>query len=625
MKKNILVFSALLLLSTSSMAKLVSEQQAAQVGAAFLSMNAPASVKGTTPLSRIYGAVSTTGAQQPLYYVFQNTGNVGFVIVAADDQVLPVLGYSTDNTFQTNNIRPSVKSWLDNYGAQIQYVRDQNVPATLDIQQKWAAYTQYVPGTSRTANRSTAVSSFVMTRWNQDPYYNADCPWDASANDRAVTGCVATAMAQIMRYWNYPAVGTGSHSYMSANYGTQTANFSATTYQWSAMPNSISGPNAAIATLMYHCGVSVEMNYDVSANGGSGAQVLAFGGGSYPCTENALVSYFGYKNSIQGIERDSYTDPQWMSIIKSEMDIAHPVLYTGFGGGSGHAFVFDGYDANDFFHINWGWGGYYDGLFVVDALNPGTGGTGSGSGTFNDGQQALIGIEPQSLPMPDMYEANNKLSQAYTLNVPFVSDSAVVSTTNANFHINSDSDFYKIVLPAGYNYAITPRLQDANNSNNGGTYTVNAQFQYSVNNGVTWSYPYDYMMLGSIPVTNGGTVYFRATPRTLGLLGTYQLDMKMSRTSNGNPTAVEDIQDAEGIAIYPNPAKETATVDLSGYNGKIGAIVLKNMQGQNLGTTTVDGTQKQVALSLRGLAEGIYLMQLQGDNGTLTRKLVVRP
>ena len=152
------------------------------------------------------------------------------------------------------------------------------------------------------------------------------------------------------------------------------------------MPNAVSSTNTAVATLMYHCGVSVDMNYNVSSQGGSGAQTLD--------VVNALKTYFGYSASVAGKYRSNYSDSQWKNLLKGELDAGRPMQYAGTGSGGGHSFVCDGYDNNEFFHFNWGWGGSSDGYFSVNALNPGSLGTGGGTGGFNTNQRVIIGIKP---------------------------------------------------------------------------------------------------------------------------------------------------------------------------------------------------------------------------------------
>jgi hypothetical protein len=200
-------------------------------------------------------------------------------------------------------------------------------------------------------------------------------------------------MAQVMKYWNYPASGSGFHSYNTNNYGTLSADFGGTAYDWGSMPNTVSSSNEAVATLMYQCGVSVDMNYGVGSQGGSGAYVVTSQSPVQHCAEYALKTYFGYPNNLQGVVRANYSEDQWVNLLKSDLDASRPIVYAGFGSGGGHCFVCDGYDQNDFFHFNWGWSGYYDGYFSINALDPGGVGTGGGTGGFNSGHQAIIGVQ----------------------------------------------------------------------------------------------------------------------------------------------------------------------------------------------------------------------------------------
>jgi len=336
------------------------------------------------------------GQDTPLLYVFNINRYDGFVIVAADDAVVPVLGYAVTGTFSEAEAPPAFRKLIEKYKKEIIHVIINNLPAGEEIQNEWARLER---GEAMFPGRATeGVNPLVTTQWPQAPLVNDLCPYDINAgpdNDyHCVTGCPATAMAQIMKFWNYPATGTGFHSYNHNTYGTLSANFAATSYNWGAMPDHVTTYNEAVATLMFHCGVSVEMDYGPTS---SGSYVIIDGSPTpQQCSEYAYKTYFGYNpNTIHGYFRDNYSDTQWDNLMKTELDAGRPVQYAGFGQG-GHTFVADGYDNNDMFHINWGWGGYADGYYYLNALNPGEGGTGGGAGTYNEGQQAVIGIQPNS-------------------------------------------------------------------------------------------------------------------------------------------------------------------------------------------------------------------------------------
>ena len=385
MKFKAILFSLLCMVMTALYAAPVSPSNAMQVATNFYAVNAGKS--GPVSLTDV---TSQFGFQE--MYVFTHPMGKGFVIVAADDCVWPILAYSLNTRFEFP-LPEHVRTFLAAYEQEIAYYKNNNIRATGEIEEMWVS----LRNGSYTPRNTTSVSPMLTTTWNQDPYYNNLCP--DSAGIHAVTGCTATATAQVMKYWNWPATGTGSHTYTDDNFGTLTANFGATTYNWSMMPNALNSQSTtaqvnAVATLMFHVGVAIETDYGINS---SGAYTNSYGYSDFASSENALKDYFSYKNTIHSVYKDQTTDAVWVSVLTAEMDAGRPVIESGHGGG-GHAFVVDGYDNNGLFHINWGWGSAYDGYFAHNALNPGGGGTGSGSmGTYNQDQSLVVGIEPNGV------------------------------------------------------------------------------------------------------------------------------------------------------------------------------------------------------------------------------------
>jgi hypothetical protein len=227
----------------------------------------------------------------------------------------------------------------------------------------------------------------LRTFWNQDQYYNSLCPYDHSQQTYTLTGCVATAMAQLMKFWKWPDTATGQNSYIpysNPGYGTQSANFSQAVYQWDSMKLNLSAPNSWVAGLMHDAGVSVDMDYGVQE---SGAYVNKYE--SSVCAQNALVGNFRYQSTLTAIIRSSYTDSGWVTALQNELFAGRPVIYEGYGNQGGHCFLTDGFYDYDMFHFNWGWGGAENGYFLTAALDP-------GYDTFNNGQAALINIIPDT-------------------------------------------------------------------------------------------------------------------------------------------------------------------------------------------------------------------------------------
>lgn len=393
--KRILTLILLLATSLSMIGSPIDENTAKKLAENFWKENHIMAVRnGKVFLDKTADAQFVNVAPQCGYsefFIFNNNVGKGYVIIAADDCITPILGYSYENNFDAEILPPNLKSWLNGYALQISTAVSMKAPATEEIRKDWECLRQ---GKALPIKSETAVSPLVATKWSQSPYYNALCPYDNNAHERTVTGCVATAMAQVMKYWNYPEHGYGSHSYVPSShpeYGSLYADFSSVNYQWSSMPNTVNSSNNAVATLMYHCGVSVDMMYGITAapDYGSAAYIIDYDGNGHPCAEIALKTYFGYKNTLHSVEKSNYTDTQWSNLLKNELDNGRPMIYGGFGNSGGHAFVCDGYNNSGYFHFNWGWGGYYDDYFYINNLNP-------SSNNFTSNQQAIIGIEPNN-------------------------------------------------------------------------------------------------------------------------------------------------------------------------------------------------------------------------------------
>lgn len=836
-------------------AKHVPESEARKVGYTFLSKRANSQLSNESSLNLVYQEKYNKNVLEKtksltLFYIF-NSSNNEFVIVSGDDCVLPILGYSKEKQFNPDSIPYSTKKWLEDYIFQIRYVIDNELSQNNSLKIEWETLKE---GKVTDNIEKSSVLPLVQTKWNQNPYYNDLCP------PNTVTGCVATAMAQIMKYWNFPNNGSGFHSYNHPTLGTISANFGGTTYQWGSMPNIVNSSNYSVATLMYHCGVSVDMQYGAVSTGGSSAQTLD--------VENALKNYFGYKTTVDGVSRINYTEIAWTNLIKSELNASRPIQYAATGNGGGHSFVCDGYDNNDMFHFNWGWGGNSDGYFQINLLNPSALGTGGGTGGFYSNHRAIVGIEPPSnyqsfslslyanvtpssstiyygnafnintniantgtntfngdytvaifdqslnfidyvqtlsgttlqgnstyssnlifstsgilgmlpgtyyacvfyrptggnwiqvpnynsftnmiqlnvinpndielnsqmtispsvltvgqsasinlnivndgnetfigqysvglykldgtfaqsinvisdnvgLPstytyqspfltfstnainvspgtyllaaqhkktngnweltgssyyqnprkvtviaapiQPDIYENNNNLNQSFNLPINFNGNSSVKNTTGSNFHIGTDNDFYKIILPSGFNYTLTPRIHDSYNSGNGNSYTVDAIFSYSTN-GSTWSNSFDDIISSNILMNNGGTIYFKVVPYFQGQTGTYLLSININRTQISTNDILELI-DTDLVKVYPNPAEEIVNIDLSELETEINTFEIYNLQGQLITKIEPETIENlKIKISIESFKSGVYLIKLKTKDSYIIKKLVV--
>ncbi len=324
-------------------------------------------------------------------YLYIFSDEVESVIISGDDCAHPVLAYLDRSLPDVQELPDNIRNWLEGYNREIEWAVENKISSSANIQKEWD-----ILSAGASVAGSVVIAPLVESQWDQGSPYNLYTP------KHYPTGCVATAMAQIMRYWSFPEKGIGSHSYRSAGQEL-TADFANTIYDWENMPLTLTSASTeeerqAVSTLMFHCGVATEMSY---SSVGSGTYVIEnYSERGYDCAEYALKNYFGYKMTMHGELRDwktdeeGYTDEEWKSLLKEDLQQGRPVLYSGYGEEGGHAFVCDGYRDDDYFHFNWGWGGYYDGYFRLNALNPEGVGIGGGSGGFNTMQHAIFGVEP---------------------------------------------------------------------------------------------------------------------------------------------------------------------------------------------------------------------------------------
>lgn len=324
-----------------------------------------------------------TGKYSVPWYVYNVTDKTtpgkkdGFVIVAADMRITPVLGYSFSGEFTGNDLPPAFKAWMDNYHDQISDIISNNIQPGSEVSEMWKHLSASAQGKS--TQSSTEVLPMLTTAWNQGCDYNKYCPTDTVGYcDRAIAGCVAVAMAQIMKYWNFPISNNPIPAYQSEQYGV-ISGVSETRYRWSRMSASLRSTSLteekdAISELIYHCGVSVKMDYGPRSSSAS-------------TPERPWTDYFRYSQTMEEVYRSDYNDAEWSKVLKKELDNKRPVFYVGYSEDGGHAFVCDGYQGNNCFHFNWGWGGYMDGYFYSDNLTV-------PKMLFGNSQRAMIGIEP---------------------------------------------------------------------------------------------------------------------------------------------------------------------------------------------------------------------------------------
>lgn len=361
------------------MAQTVSRNEAAATAQQFLQSKGVTIAAPSATLPKAVAARPTD--TEPAFYVYNNGQDGGFVIVSADSRTHAVLGYSTSGHFDYTAAPAQVRGLLDDYAEQIAWARE-NVQTTDETAQNRAA--------ARSAKLTPAAPLLGTIAWDQTWPYNLMTPCYVGTTHSA-TGCVATAMAQIMYYHRWPEQGKGQKTYKPETLNTEVAvDFSQSRYDWDAMTptydaQASEASQQAVALLMRDCGVAVDMAYGEQ----SGSNIEKW---MQPLSEN-----FSYDTHAGYLSRNYYTQDDWDAIIRSEIDARRPVFSTGFTYSSGgHAYVFDGYDEDGLLHVNWGWSGMSNGYFRTSALTPPTQGTGGSSGGFNYKQGIIVGIQKPS-------------------------------------------------------------------------------------------------------------------------------------------------------------------------------------------------------------------------------------
>lgn len=382
--RRIVSFSLCLILGIAcSIAAPISQNQALRIAESFL-LSSPTRSASTGLVPAYIGGkengtfmkltriATNTNDSAPTFYVFNREGDNGFVIVSGDDRLSPIIAYADEGHFATSEeeLPEHIERWMQNYSSYVEAVRAGKLAPAESLMV--------------TTRATEAIEPLLTTQWSQDAPYNWQCPLLSTGN-RSVTGCTATAIAQIMKYHNWPDKGIGSNTHAGI-----TINYANSQYDWKNMLDRYTygsystTQGNAVAKLMLDIGIAVWMSYGES----SGAQ--------NPDIYGALYRHFKYSKKVKFVMRGSYSTAEWIQLLRNELTSKRPVYYGGYteDGQLGHAFVCDGMDAYDFLHINWGWGGSCDGYFHLNFMNPETPGIGGGEGGYNTDQTAIIGIEP---------------------------------------------------------------------------------------------------------------------------------------------------------------------------------------------------------------------------------------
>ncbi len=493
-----------------------------------------------------------------VYHVYNISNDKGYVIVSGDDRTIPVIAYSFESNFNLDeDAPPEFLAWMESRAEEIKTLKSIPDVAGISKHKQWEEYQSepslFSINSTLDSYALLNVSPLLTTNWNQGCGYNAACPEDASgACGHVYAGCVATSMAMVMKYHNYPVTGIGSYSWTSNTYGLISADFGATTYDWASMPVPNGAYDADVEQLLFHCGVSVRMNYSPT---GSGSYVSS--------ATNALIKYFNYSSNAVYTSKSSYADTSWAKLMLKECNAGRPVMYKGTGSG-GHAFVLDGHQGTDYFHFNWGWGGSYNGYFYLDDLTP-------GSGNYTNSQEATVGIEPpDSFPGLDCSGAI-----ALSCGTPY-SGSTFTATNIVNRYGNSYYDATGPEVVHTFTTSMPGRISVVVSSTaNFGIYLLNDSNKDSL---LTYS--------------SGNLVYDNSIP------GTYYLVLDGTNGAEGDYTVTVNCPTIDADLIF-----ESANVSPY-YVESFQPNVHLDCEVKNIGNTTAGSNEIKYYLSTDNIIDG---------------------
>ena len=573
------------------------------------------------------------------FYVFKNRNYKGFVIVSADDCVEPVLGYSFTNDFcKADDMSPELSFWLDGYQQEIDYYRANGVKASEQALLEWQKLTESNV-VSPFGAKANSVGPLVTTNWSQGWPYNSQCPIvNSTFGFRAVVGCVATAMAMLIKYYQYPHRGTGSHAYYPNGLGLHEVDFGNTVYDYDNMPDSIGDYSDsiqidAVAKLMYHCGVAVDMWY---GRNGSTASITPTPRLYRSNTLNAMISYFGYSFNAQHLARSFFSDQEWIDILKSQLDASQPILYLGYPvSGRPHCFLCDGYDETNHFHFNWGWSGRGNGFFALN--NMATNGTDL-TQAYNYNHRIISNLVPHGdddslcvirrFPYTMDFESeptcwfatDNKIDEvsweAFAGILPESSDdhhiSAFINPKNIYLVGSVSETLYTpaIVTPGHYivkwqDRAIMPSTIESYTLSANGTliaersnvdaFWAEQQAFFDVNDGDTVRLAFYYY--GTSEAQNGVVIDdIIIYPEYMTSIGSLKTD---------------------DLRLYPNPT--TGMVTLQG-DARVERIDIADISGRMLQTINHPSDH----FNISGLPQGVYFVKITTSKGVCVRKVVKR-
>jgi|GEM_PF-764292 len=519
----------------------------------------------------------------PLLYVFTCYDRPGYIIISAEYAAYPVFGYSFESTYNDALNISVFQDMLSDFSEQIRFARVNKMSPSENISREWEYYSK--SQFDKSGQDLKSLAPILSTTWDQGCYYNDLCPVDSQGPCGKVwAGCVATAMAQVMKFHNWPPQGTGSNIYSTPNgYGTLNANFGETVYDWSDMPNSLnySTYNFEVAQLILHCGISVNMDYNWD---GSGANTAT--------TAQSYIEFFKYADYISQMEKDMISEDLWSELLAVELHSERPVLYRGYGSGGGHAFVCDGYQgtSSKLFHFNFGWGGAANGFYSF-----------SNVGGFATDQAAIFSVEPKYIG-PQYCEQVTILTSPSGIISDGSQSNRYANNSNCQWLIQPDNagaillDFNELKTEPGLDRILV--------------YEGDSENGWLVADISGFNVPSDPI------VVSGGSMFvwffsdeFNAAPGWEATYSIWTTDVQEDMLST--------------MHIMPNPAQDLVNIQLDErINGDV-RVIVTDVHGKKVMQQQSDSVNGQIELNVSSLSAGNYTLTIHSKQISVSGKLLI--
>ncbi len=602
-------------------AKEINKNTALKVAANFISGQSDSGLRSITDLKLVYIGTSDSNiglrsTERPLFFIYNVSGENGFVIVSADDNITPVLAYADEGSFLIENMPDNIKNWLKVYKKEIAYAIDKEFVASDETQQRWESLLR---GTGEKTLKNASLSTAL---WDQLAPYNDLCP--TISGKQTVAGCVATAMGILMKYHQWPLQGTGNNTYTTTTEKLSiNADFN-TIYDWSNMLNTYQKTNdypqwntiqgKAVATLIYHAGVATYMDYGVESSGAYERDAI-----------NAFINNFSYDKGMYLAYRNLYTLNEWHALLQSELDEKRPLFYGGITSeNEGHQFIIDGYNSSNYYHLNWGWSGYANGYYLITSLEPtwqGTGGSKEGEG-FSFEQNVVIGLQKSM--------RGSKFNHEFFFPVP--QEWGFDEINGLSIGLSTDVDVIERNKPflLTFSYIFDYGMREFNGSwgifvidKNGERKSVLEIFDYDIPAG---SAIYDktgtqYVITSEIETGDRIRIFYssdkvnwKPVRATSGIITELPLGIKI-------PVNNEKIAEHDEIIVSPTVAKNYIQIQ-SKNNIEINNIKLFDLAGKLKKEYHFSSKEQEISLSINDLPSGIYILSIETSNKIEKHKII---